>query len=62
LERYQNGEMRAEEHRIYYVGATRAAESLHVVNGFFGGPRVPIFTDGLPGHTTDTTAEQETAD
>lgn len=62
IERYRSGETRAEEHRIYYVGATRASESLHVVDGFFDGPRVPIFDDGLPGHETDTTTPKEAAD
>jgi superfamily I DNA/RNA helicase len=62
MDRYQSGETRAEEHRIFYVGATRASESLHVVDGFFDGPRIPIFADGLPGHETDNNAEQEVAD
>ena len=62
MDRYRSGETRAEEHRIYYVGATRASESLHVVDGFFDGPRVPIFADGLPGHDTDTTTSKEAAD
>lgn len=62
IERYRSGETRAEEHRIYYVGATRASESLHVVDGFFDGPRVPVFDDGLPGHETDTTTPKEAAD
>jgi len=31
----------AEEHRAYYVGATRASEELHLVNGFFDGPTAP---------------------
>lgn len=62
IERYRSGETRAEEHRIMYVGATRASESLHVVDGFFDGPRSPIFADGLPGHATDTNTEQEAAD
>ncbi|WP_256394212.1 3'-5' exonuclease [Natronoarchaeum rubrum] len=61
LDRYQSGEARAEEHRIYYVGATRASESLHVVDGFFDGPRIPIFADGLPGHDTDATTGGEVA-
>lgn len=62
MNRYRNGETRAEEHRVYYVGATRASESLHVVDGFFDGPRVPLFTDGLPGHDTDTISGKEAAD
>lgn len=62
-DRYQDGKGRAEEHRIYYVGATRASESLYVVDGFFSGPRIPIFDEGLPGYSTDGTAtEQEVAD
>lgn len=49
---------RAEEARIYYVGATRASKTLTVVDGFFDGPRVPIFENGLPGddQTSDTDA------
>lgn len=31
----------AEEHRTYYVGATRASEELHLVDGFFDGPLAP---------------------
>jgi len=62
IERYRSGETRAEEHRIYYVGATRASESLHVVDGFFDGPRIPIFSDGLPGHDNDSTTPKEAAD
>lgn len=65
LDRYQSGEGRAEEHRVYYVGATRASESLHVVDGFFEGPRSPIFDDGLPGHApadADGESAQEAAD
>lgn len=62
MDRYRSGETRAEEHRIMYVGATRASESLYVVDGFFDGPTIPIFADGLPGYATDTTTEQEAAD
>lgn len=51
-DRYESGETRAEEHRIYYVGATRASESLTVLDGFFSGPRSPIFADGLPGYSS----------
>ena len=62
-DRYQDGDGRAEEHRIYYVGATRASQSLHVVDGFFSGPRIPVFDDGLPGHATDEPgSEQGVAD
>lgn len=39
----------------YYVGATRASDTLTVLDGFFDGPRTPIFADGLPGHEADTT-------
>jgi DNA helicase-2/ATP-dependent DNA helicase PcrA len=56
IERYESGKTRAEEHRIYYVGATRAAETLTVLDGFFDGPRTPIFDDGLPGHEQQTAA------
>lgn len=31
----------AEEHRTYYVGATRASEELHLVESFFSGPTAP---------------------
>jgi DNA helicase-2/ATP-dependent DNA helicase PcrA len=57
IDRYETGETRAEEHRIYYVGATRASQTLSVLNGFFSGPRSPIFVDGLPGHDSQSAAE-----
>jgi DNA helicase-2/ATP-dependent DNA helicase PcrA len=53
-ERYETGETRAEEHRIMYVGATRASETLAVLDGFFDGPRSPIFADGLPGQDSQS--------
>lgn len=31
----------AEEHRAYYVGATRASEALYIVDGYFDGPTAP---------------------
>lgn len=31
----------AEEHRAYYVGASRASEALHIIEGYFGGPTAP---------------------
>jgi len=31
----------AEEHRVYYVGATRASEELHLVDDYFEGPTAP---------------------
>lgn len=31
----------AEEHRVYYVGATRASKELHLVSGYFDGPPAP---------------------
>lgn len=64
-ERYREGEGRAEEHRIFYVGATRASESLTVVDGFFDGATHPIFEDGLPGGSADDAgdvAAEEVAD
>lgn len=56
IDRYESGETRAEEHRIYYVGATRASETLSVLDGFFNSPRSPIFEDGLPGYEAQQTA------
>ncbi|MDB9235818.1 3'-5' exonuclease [Halorubrum ezzemoulense] len=34
-------EKAAEEHRVYYVGATRASEELHLVDDYFSGPLAP---------------------
>lgn len=62
VDRYRQGEGRAEEHRVFYVGATRASETLYVVDGFFDGPTHPVFKDGLPGETSDPAAEPEVAD
>lgn len=66
LDRYRQGEGRAEEHRVFYVGATRASESLYVVDNFFDGPTHPVFRDGLPGleadETPDAQGEGEAAD
>ncbi len=31
----------AEEHRVWYVGTTRAAEELNIVEGYFNGPTAP---------------------
>lgn len=31
----------AEEHRVYYVGATRASDELHIIRGYFDGPTAP---------------------
>jgi len=43
IEQQYNEDMdtRAEEHRIAYVGATRASKRLYVVDGFFNGPKMP---------------------
>lgn len=41
-ERYQmSNAQAAEEHRTYYVGATRASEELHLVDGFFDNETAP---------------------
>ena len=34
-------EKAAEEHRVYYVGATRASEELHLIDDYFRGPLAP---------------------
>ncbi|MFC6837231.1 UvrD-helicase domain-containing protein [Halomarina ordinaria] len=38
----------AEEHRLYYVGSTRASESLYIVSGYGGAPMFPGFRGGIP--------------
>jgi superfamily I DNA/RNA helicase len=43
----ENG-AQAAEHRLYYVGATRASETLHVVSGFGGGEQFPPLRGDLP--------------
>lgn len=47
-ERYRDGEITAEEHRVYYVGATRASEELYIVRDYFDGPTAPPLPDPLP--------------
>ncbi len=47
-EQYTRGEIRPEEHRLYYVGATRASERLYVVRDFFDGPSAPALPNPLP--------------
>lgn len=49
--KYIESENAAEEHRLYYVGATRASETLRVVSGHesMGTEVFPPFADGLPG-------------
>jgi superfamily I DNA/RNA helicase len=41
-------ETHAEEHRLYYVGATRASEELQVVTDYFDGQTVPFLDGELP--------------
>jgi len=45
----RNDEYAAEEHRVYYVGATRASERLTLVDGFFDGPIAPPL-DAIKSH------------
>jgi superfamily I DNA/RNA helicase len=39
----------AEEHRLFFVGASRASESLYVARDTFDGHTFPGFTGGVPG-------------
>lgn len=41
----------AEEHRVYYVGATRASERLQIVDNYFGAPTAPPLAKSLAGGT-----------
>lgn len=45
---YNSRSTRAEEHRLYYVGASRASETLYVVTDHFDGPTFPGFTPRPP--------------
>ncbi|MFC7223373.1 3'-5' exonuclease [Halalkalicoccus sp. GCM10025322] len=48
-ESYIDGTNADEEHRVYYVGASRASETLRVVSDYWvGGEPFPPFADGLP--------------
>jgi hypothetical protein len=42
MDRYNAGET-AEEHRLYYVGATRASEELTIVRDYFDDETFPVF-------------------
>lgn len=42
VQRYNRDvETAVEEHRVYYVGASRASSELHLVDGYFDGPTAP---------------------
>lgn len=45
----RDSDTRAEEHRVAYVGATRASRQLNIVNGFFNGPKMKPITTALRG-------------
>jgi len=45
---YSDPDVAAEEHRLGYVGATRASETLHVVADLFDSPVSPVFDGELP--------------
>jgi superfamily I DNA/RNA helicase len=48
-ERYHlDDELAAEEHRLYYVGATRCSEALYVVTDYFKGATFPGFRGHVP--------------
>jgi DNA helicase-2/ATP-dependent DNA helicase PcrA len=42
LEAYHDGQV-AEEHRLYFVGATRASAELRIVHDFFDADTFPVF-------------------
>jgi superfamily I DNA/RNA helicase len=42
MEAYHDGKT-AEEHRLYYVGVTRASEELRIVRDFFDTETFPVF-------------------
>jgi DNA helicase-2/ATP-dependent DNA helicase PcrA len=54
---YADSETAAEEHRLYYVGATRASESLYIVRDHFDGPVFPGFEGTIP--TSDAADSDE---
>lgn len=45
---YADAETAAEEHRLYYVGATRCSETLAIVRDHFDGPVFPGFEGTIP--------------
>jgi DNA helicase-2/ATP-dependent DNA helicase PcrA len=45
---YADTETAAEEHRLYYVGATRCSETLAIVRDHFDGPVFPGFEGTIP--------------
>jgi hypothetical protein len=55
LEEYRTGDA-GEEHRLHYVGVTRASETLHVVRDFFGTEVFPPFELSTPYDPSEVVA------
>jgi DNA helicase-2/ATP-dependent DNA helicase PcrA len=51
---YADAETAAEEHRLYYVGATRCSFSLVIVRDYFDGPVFPGFEGTIPTSDADS--------
>lgn len=57
---WTDSDFRRQEHQLYYVGASRASDTLCVVSDLVGSSICPIFADGMPGSEYGVTVSDGT--